>query len=156
MSKFKASFYSFILISALVSCKPSEPKNSVAPSKAETTVPKPSPSPSAKPSLGAVQKAYHIKGTIDEASQEGDVCDVTLSFTVPGTLKFEFTPESPTKGKYTYSGPFNATGKGPYEILGNGKMLVSGIGCIMGNHCADYSHHWEATPIDAQNCGKGK
>ena len=74
----------------------------------------------------------------------------------PGTLKFEFTPSRATKGNYTYSGPFNAKGKGPYEIFASGKMLVSGIGCIMGGHCADYSHDWVAKPIDLQSCGKGK
>lgn len=88
-------------------------------------------------------------------SRKVDVCDVTVPFTVPGTLKFEFTPTSATRGTYTYSGPFNATGSGPYEIHSDGKMLVSGTGCIMGK-CATYSHDWKATPIDPKTCGKGK
>lgn len=97
------------------------------------------------------KKAYRIKGRIDDALQEGDVCDTTKAFTVPGTLKFEFTPKTPTKGEYTYSGPFNATGSGPYEIRDDGSMLVDGTGCIMGK-CATYSHEWEAKPIDPAAC----
>ena len=111
------------------------------------------PTPIPAPNTSGLGKAYHISGNIDEAVQEDDVCDISQPFTVAGTLKFEFTPSSPTKGKYTYSGPFNATGSGPYEIYPDGKMLVSGVGCIMGK-CADYSHDWTAKPIDPQNCKK--
>src|SRR5687768_14154273 len=68
-----------------------------------------------KPTATA-KKAYRISGTIDDASQEGNVCDSSVKFKVPGTLEFEFTPTDATKGNYTYSGPFNATGTGPYEI----------------------------------------
>lgn len=100
-------------------------------------------------------KSYRIKGNIDDALQEGDVCDITKPFTVEGTLKFEFTPKSPTSGEYTYSGPFNATGSGPYEIRPDGTMLVDGTGCIMGK-CATYSHEWEAKPIDPATCKQGK
>lgn len=88
---------------------------------------------------------------IDEAMQEGDVCDTSVKFKVPGTLEFEFTPSSPTKGTYTYSGPFNASGSGPYEIRDDGTMLVDGTGCIMGK-CATYSHNWKAEPIDPATC----
>lgn len=103
----------------------------------------------------STQKAYRIKGTIDDAVQEGDVCDPSKAFTVPGTLKFEFTPKTPTTGEYTYSGPFNATGSGPYEIRSDGSMLVDGTGCIMGK-CATYSHEWEAKPIDPATCKESK
>ena len=118
------------------------------------------PSPTATSPLPDVSgtatgHAYRISGTIDEASQEGNVCDTSVKFEVPGTLKFEFTPESPTKGKYTYSGPFNATGSGPYEIHDDGSMMVDGTGCIMGK-CATYSHTWKAKPIDAKTCVPGK
>lgn len=98
-------------------------------------------------------RAYHISGNIDDASQSSKVCDTSIPFTVTGTLKFDFTPTSPTQGTYTYSGPFKAKGSGPYEIFDNGKMVVSGEGCIMG-HCASYSHDWKATPIDPASCGK--
>lgn len=113
------------------------------------------PTPAIQPSTAAVKKAYRIKGTIDDAVQEGDVCDTTKAFSVPGTLKFEFTPKTPTSGEYTYSGPFNATGAGPYEIREDGTMLVDGTGCIMGK-CATYSHEWEAKPIDPASCKEGK
>lgn len=103
----------------------------------------------------AAKNAYRIKGTIDDALQEGDVCDTSRTFTVPGTLKFEFTPKTPTSGEYTYSGPFNATGSGPYEIRDDGTMLVDGTGCIMGR-CATYSHTWEAKPIDPAACKVSK
>lgn len=114
------------------------------------------PNPADQPPPPAtVKKAYRISGTIDDASQEGDVCDTTKVFTVPGTLKFEFTPKTPTSGEYTYSGPFNATGSGPYEIRDDGTMLIDGTGCIMGR-CATYSHEWKAKPIDPATCKEGK
>jgi len=103
----------------------------------------------------APKKAYRIKGSIDDAVQEGSVCDTTKPFTVEGTLKFEFNPKTATTGEYTYSGPFNATGSGPYEIRPDGSMLVDGTGCIMGK-CATYSHEWEAKPIDPATCKAGK
>ena len=106
-------------------------------------------------SASTSKHAYRISGTIDEATQEGNVCDTGVKFAVPGTLKFEFTPKSPTKGDYTYSGPFNATGSGPYEIREDGTMLVDGTGCIMGK-CATYTHTWKAKPIDAKTCVPGK
>ena len=116
----------------------------------------PTPTPSLPlPAATSGAKAYHISGNIDDAVQEGDVCDVSVPFTVPGTLKFEFTPSGANKGKYTYSGPFNATGSGPYEIFEDGTMLVSGTGCIMGK-CADYSHDWKAKAIDPKTCIKTK
>jgi hypothetical protein len=99
----------------------------------------------------SVKKAYRISGTIDDASQEGNVCDTSIKFKVPGTLEFEFTPTDATKGNYTYSGPFNATGSGPYVINDDGTMLVDGTGCIMGK-CATYSHTWKAEPINAATC----
>lgn len=116
------------------------------------------PAPSAPPAPGAngnskpvAKKAYKISGTIDDASQEGNVCDTSVSFKVPGTLDFEFTPSSPTKGTYKYTGPFNANGEGPYEIKDDGTMIVDGTGCIMGK-CATYSHKWKAEPIDPTTC----
>ena len=115
------------------------------------------PAPNSTPGKPAVtgKKAYRIEGTIDDANQEGNVCDTGVEFTVPGTLEFKFTPTDPLKGNYTYSGPFNATGSGPYEIKDDGTMIVDGTGCIMGR-CATYSHKWKATPIDAATCKPGK
>lgn len=125
----------------------------------ENSTPTPSPAPvvttPADPPPAVAKKAYRIRGNIDDALQEGDVCDTTKTFTVPGTLKFEFTPKTATSGEYTYSGPFNATGSGPYEIRNDGTMLVDGTGCIMGK-CATYSHEWQAQPIDPANCKEGK
>jgi hypothetical protein len=141
----------FFSIFTSVSCNSKTPSSQESTSKASAKA-TPTPAPSLKPAdAAAASKAYHITGNIDDASQEGDVCDSSVPFKVPGTLKFEFTPSSASKGTYTYSGPFNATGSGPYEIFDNGKMLVSGTGCIMGK-CADYSHDWKATPIDAKTC----
>jgi len=97
--------------------------------------------------------AFRITGTIDDALQEGDVCDTSVEFTVPGTLRFKFTPKDARSGEYTYSGPFNATGSGPYVIRDDGTMLVDGTGCIMGK-CATYSHEWKAKQIDRVSCGK--
>ena len=97
--------------------------------------------------------AFRITGTIDDASQEGDVCDTSVKFTVPGTLLFEFKPKDARNGEYTYSGPFNASGSGPYVIRDDGTMLLDGTGCIMGK-CATYSHQWKAKQIDRATCGK--
>lgn len=99
----------------------------------------------------AAKKSYKISGTIDDASQEGRVCDTSVEFTVPGTLTFKFTPKDESKGTYTYSGPMNARGEGPYEIKDDGTMIVDGTGCIVGS-CATYSHKWEAIPIDPATC----
>ncbi len=158
MHKMKLSPLAFLLFLAPVTCSspkgpPPEPGGKAATSS--PAKPQPSPSPTPVPALPDTGKAFHISGNIDDAVQEGHVCDVSAPFTVPGTLKFEFTPTSATKGTYTYSGPFNATGSGPYEIFSDGKMLVSGTGCIMGK-CATYSHDWKVKPIDPKTCGKGK
>lgn len=125
------------------------PASNATPTPMTPTEPKSSTTPA------VAKNAYRIRGTIDDALQEGDVCDVTKPFTVPGTLKFEFKPSSPTKGEYTYSGPFNATGGGPYEIRSDGTMLVDGTGCIM-RKCATYSHEWQAQPIEPSTCKDGK
>ncbi|MFO1464282.1 MAG: hypothetical protein U1F66_10945 [bacterium] len=146
------------LIIPAMSCRRSGTPGSQQTSKpapADSAKPAATPTPTPVPNAPVVGKAFHISGHIDDAAQEGDVCDVSVTFTVPGTLKFEFTPTSARKGNYTYSGPFNATGSGPYEIFENGKMLVSGTGCIMGK-CATYSHDWKAEPIDPAKCGKAK
>lgn len=124
-------------------------RNAQEPRRPANIQPHDSPSPSAS------KNAYRIKGSIDDAVQEGNVCDTTKPFAVDGTLKFEFTPKSPNAGEYTYSGPFNATGSGPYEIRPDGSMLVDGTGCIMGK-CATYSHQWRAEPIDPATCKDGK
>lgn len=105
---------------------------------------------STQPSV-STKNAFNIKGTIDDAVQEGKVCDTTKTFTVPGTLEFKFKPVDARSGTYTYTGPFNATGEGPYKINDDGTMKVDGTGCILGK-CATYSHNWKAEPIDAANC----
>jgi len=158
MKNFQLFLLSFLLLVLPVSCTSPKGPPAAEGGKAtprDTAKPAPSPTPIPVPSAPNIGKAFHISGNIDDAAQEGNVCDVTVTFTVPGTLKFEFTPTSATKGTYTYSGPFNATGSGPYEIHSDGKMLVSGTGCIMGK-CATYSHDWKATPIDPKTCKKGK
>jgi hypothetical protein len=98
--------------------------------------------------------AYKISGSLDEASQSGTVCDSSQPFTIGGTLNFKFTPNSPTTGTYTYTGPFSATGSGPYVINDDGTMKLDGTGCIQGGGCATYSHVWKAEPIDPASCGK--
>ena len=95
--------------------------------------------------------AYHIKGSIDEAEVEGDVCDARKPFTLAGMLTFSFMPTSGKMGVYSYTGPFEATGAGPYLIYDNGTMLVSGYGCVM-DQCATYDHTWTATRIDPESC----
>ena len=103
-------------------------------------------------------KAYFISGNIDDAHMDGHTCNSSIPFTIDGTLDFEFTPMSATSGTYTYTGSgdgFEAYGGGPYQIGKDGKMSVSGSGCIkseMGEFCADYSHEWNATPIDPATC----
>lgn len=99
--------------------------------------------------------AYAISGTIDEASMSGTTCDSSQPFTIGGTLTFTFTPTSATTGRYTYRGPYSATGSGPYVINGDGTMKLDGTGCIMGGNCATYSHNWTATPIDPAKCKDG-
>ena len=151
-------FVALVIFGVIPSCKMPSTSNSANNAQSGgSTVATATTTPSPDGMNGAsVQKhAYRISGNIDEAKQEGNVCDTSVKFEVPGTLKFEFTPESPTKGKYTYSGPFNATGSGPYEIHEDGTMLVDGTGCIMGK-CATYSHTWKAKPIDAAGCVPGK
>jgi len=151
---FRNYFFAILLLpfTASLACESSKTATP-GPNQAPATVaakPTPTPEPESKPAT--VIKSYHITGTIDDAKQEDDVCDVTVPFTVKGTLDFKFTPSSPTAGTYTYSGPFNAKGSGPYEIYDSGKMLVSGKGCIMGGNCADYSHDWKAERIDPNAC----
>ncbi len=131
----------------------SDPGNSR--STAGSSTPTPTPIGDIQGGQGNKRRAYRISGNIDDARQEGNVCDTSVEFTVPGTLKFKFTPETPTKGTYEYSGAFNAKGSGPYEIRDDGTMLVDGTGCIMGR-CATYSHEWKATPIDAATCVAGR
>ena len=149
------TFATLILVFALgCGCNPdsfvsNSTSNSASPPAGNAGPKPPDPPPS------SAGKAYRIKGSIDDATQEGDVCDTSKTFTVQGTLKFEFTPKTPTTGEYTYSGPFNATGSGPYEIRDDGSMLVDGTGCIMGK-CATYSHTWEAQPIDPATCKESK
>ncbi|MFL6466585.1 MAG: hypothetical protein ACJ72Z_01365 [Pyrinomonadaceae bacterium] len=148
--------FALTVLAFSISCKLLSP----ASNSANNDRPGAGPAPSATSPLPDVsgttaKHAYHISGTIDEASQEGNVCDTSVKFDIPGTLKFEFTPSSPTKGNYTYSGPFNASGSGPYEIHDDGSMLVDGTGCILGK-CATYSHTWKAKPIDAKTCVPGK
>lgn len=100
--------------------------------------------------------AYQISGNLDEAKESGTVCDSSQPFTIAGDLLFKFSPTSPTTGNYTYSGPYNATGSGPYVINDDGTMKLDGTGCIMGGSCATYSHQWTATPIDPSECSGGK
>ena len=97
--------------------------------------------------------AYHIKGSIDEAEVEGDVCDARKPFTLSGMLTFSFTPTNGKMGAYSYTGPFDAVGAGPYLIYDNGTMLVSGYGCVM-DQCATYDHTWTATRIDPESCSE--
>jgi hypothetical protein len=130
-------------------------RNTATPTTNSSPTPTPTPIGDITGGPAATKTAYRITGNIDDAQQEGNVCDTTKPFTVPGTLKFEFKPTGPTKGEYTYSGPLNATGSGPYEIKPDGTMIVDGTGCIMGR-CATYSHNWKAVPIDPATCKEGK
>lgn len=157
MTKTKTSaLFVLALLTLCIGCKylPSNSNNAIT-APAGSASPTPTPIPGLPYNGNVAKKAYRISGNIDEALQEGNVCDTSVKFTVPGTLKFEFSPESPTKGTYTYSGPFNASGSGPYEIKADGSMIVDGTGCIMGK-CATYSHKWKAEPIDPATCKEGK
>lgn len=157
MRNLTAGFLTCVVLTFVLSCKLLQGgintnNNSIAASASPT----PTPTPLGGGTGGDVKKAYRISGNIDEAHQEGNICDTSKEFTVPGTLKFKFTPESSTKGTYKYTGGFNARGEGPYEIKDDGTMIVDGTGCIMGNNCATYSHKWKATPIDPATCKDGK
>jgi len=156
MKNLKLGLLAAACLSFSLSCKWMQPASNVSSIDPGTST---SPTPTNTP-IGDIRsttskRAFRIKGTIDDASQEGNVCDTSVEFTVPGTLEFKFVPTSALKGEYTYSGPFNATGSGPYEIKDDGTMIVDGTGCIMGR-CATYSHKWKATPIDAATCKSGK
>lgn len=145
-----------VVLAVSISCRQFSTEDNSVNNRPSGTGPAPTAtSPIPGGSSSTSKRAYRIYGTIDEATQEGNVCDTSVKFEVPGTLKFEFTPKSPTNGEYTYSGPFNASGSGPYEIRDDGTMLVDGTGCIMGR-CATYSHTWQAKPIDAKTCVPGK
>jgi hypothetical protein len=152
--------FTFSLLAAaclfvVISCgwmKSGEPNSTSSDPKAiASPTPTQSPIGDIRGTTASAKRAFRIEGDIDEAHQEGDVCDTSKTFKVPGTLEFEFTPTDAMKGTYTYSGPFNATGSGPYEIRDDGTMLVDGTGCIMGK-CATYSHEWKATAIDPTTC----
>ena len=101
------------------------------------------------------KKAYFISGDIDKAHMQGYTCDSSKPFRIGGTLTFDFLPTGENMGTYTYTGPFNATGAGPYIITKDGTMKISGYGCIdsfFGKECADYDHIWSAEPIDPNQC----
>jgi hypothetical protein len=101
------------------------------------------------------KKAYFISGDIDEAHMQGYTCDSSKPFRIGGTLIFDFVPTGENMGTYTYTGPFNATGVGPYLIRNDGTMKISGYGCIdsfFGQECAEYDHIWTAEPIDPEQC----
>src|SRR5687768_9412263 len=153
MTNLKLGLLAGACLLAVLSCKCMQPASNVAGSDPKTSDvtsndpktsgvsssdPKTSGSPTATPTpIGDIRStapnwAFHIEGNIDEAHQAGDVCDTRVEFKVPGTLEFKFTPTDAMKGTYTYSGPFNASGSGPYEIREDGTMLVDGTGCIMG------------------------
>lgn len=156
MKNLSSGIFAALLLGLVLGCgcRP----DSLIGTSANNAVPRsdqPAKSTPATPPPAAAKNAYRIKGSIDDALQEGNVCDASKPFTVPGTLKFEFVPKTNTSGEYTYSGPFNATGSGPYEIRPDGSMLVDGTGCIMGK-CAAYSHEWQAEPIDPATCKDGK
>ena len=156
MKNVRSGVIAVVVLAVSISCKQLSTDTNSANNRPSGTNPSPTATSPLPEVAGSTQKrAYHISGTIDDATQEGNVCDTSVKFEVPGTLKFEFTPSSPTKGEYTYSGPFNATGSGPYEIREDGSMLVDGTGCIMGK-CAEYSHEWKAKPIDPKTCVPGK
>jgi hypothetical protein len=101
------------------------------------------------------KKAYFISGNIDEAHMQGYTCDSSKPFRIGGTLTFDFVPTNEKMGTYAYTGPFNATGVGPYLINNDGTLKISGYGCIdsfFGTQCADYDHDWTAEPIDPDQC----
>ena len=102
---------------------------------------------------GNCGRAYSISGTLDEASMSGVTCDSSKPFTIGGTLTFNFVPSSPTSGTFSYSGPYDANGSGPYTIGENGGMTISGVGCVMTGACASFTRSWNATPIDPASCG---
>jgi hypothetical protein len=156
MKNLFSAVFSLLMLAFILGCgcRP----DSLMENATNNAVDKPAPprnEPAASPPTISKGKAYRIIGTIDDALQEGDVCDATKPFTVPGTLLFEFTPKTDKSGEYTYSGPFNASGSGPYEIRPDGSMLVDGTGCIMGK-CATYSHEWRAEPIDPATCKEAR
>lgn len=157
MKNLSTGAFSLLMLGFILGCgcRPDSLVGNAANNSAPQTPPPANSTPAAPPPPAAAKKAYRIKGSIDDAVQEGNVCNTTNPFTVGGTLKFEFTPKTATTGEYTYSGPFNATGSGPYEIRPDGSMLVDGTGCIMGK-CATYSHEWQAEPIDPATCKDGK
>lgn len=153
MSNIKFGILAFVFLIAVTGCNWQTGVNGATDDARSNTasIPVSATNRASSTAPATAKKAYRISGTIDDAKQEGDVCDTSVKFKVPGTLEFEFTPTSPTKGEYTYSGPFNATGSGPYEIRDDGTMLVDGTGCIMGR-CAEYSHEWKAESIDPKTC----
>jgi hypothetical protein len=155
MTNLKLGLLAVMCLAVVVSCKWMQPASNTPAADPKTSAsPTPTPTPIGDIRGTTSKSAFHIEGNIDEAHQEGDVCDTSVEFKVPGTLEFKFTPTDAMKGTYTYSGPFKASGSGPYEIHDDGSMLVDGTGCIMGK-CATYSHKWKATKIDPAAC-KGK
>ena len=98
------------------------------------------------------KKAYHIYGPFDEEYVNSIVCDSSKPFRVNGSeLSFEFTPTGENMGTYEYTGPYDAEGTGPYLIYSDGRMSMSGYGCItfpmLGTACDSYEHQWTADPL---------
>ena len=152
MKTLKLGLLAAACLAVVISCRCMKPASNVSGGDPKTTATAtPTPTPIGDIRGTSSKRAFHIEGDIDEAHQEGNVCDTSVEFKIPGTLEFKFTPTDAMKGTYTYSGPFNAHGSGPYEIHDDGTMLVDGTGCIMGK-CATYSHNWKATKIDPATC----
>lgn len=146
-----SSFAVCLALSLILACNFQLGDNSQNQSVPSNASPSPTKGSSNSTAANQIKKAYKISGMLDEAKQEGNVCDTSVKFNVPGTLEFEFTPSSSTEGTYKYTGPFNAKGEGPYKINDDGTMMIDGTGCIMGK-CATYSHEWKAEPIDPATC----
>ena len=152
MKNLKLGLFAIACLAVVLSCRCMKPASNVSSIDPKTSAsPTLTPTPIGDIHSTAAKKAFHIEGNIDEAHQDGNVCDTSVDFKVHGTLEFEFKPTDAMKGTYTYSGPFRATGSGPYEIHDDGTMLLDGTGCIMGK-CATYSHNWKATKIDPATC----
>ena len=99
--------------------------------------------------------AYHIFGTLGEASEDGYACDATQPFTITGTVTMVFTPTDEKSGTFKFAnGPFADRGGGTYTIA-DGSLQVGGGGCIdspKGTFCNNGAGTLTATPIDPATC----
>jgi hypothetical protein len=101
-----------------------------------------------------VKYSYHIKGGLQDFQPSQDICDVLKPFNLSsGGISMNFT--GGLSGTYSYSGVFNAAGKGYYRIdLPNGPgkpgTMIGGGPGVIGGQSGSGTEKYVLTPITCQ------